>query len=42
MLDVLFWSLFSTMLLTLIPDRWRVRREIARRQRRSFGSDGSA
>jgi hypothetical protein len=38
MLDVLFWSLFSTMLLTVIPDRWRVRREIAKRQRLSFTS----
>ena len=42
MLEVLFWSLLSTMLLTVIPDRWRVRREIAMRQRRSFGSGGSS
>lgn len=32
MLDVLFWILFSLVLLTIIPDRWHVRREIAKRQ----------
>jgi len=33
MLDVLFWVLFSLVLLTIIPDRWHARREIAKRQR---------
>lgn len=32
MLDVLFWILFSLLLLILIPDRWHARREIAKRQ----------
>jgi len=32
MLDVLFWILFSLTLLILVPDRWRARREIAKRQ----------
>jgi hypothetical protein len=31
-MDVLFWILFSLVLLTIIPDRWHVRREIAKRQ----------
>jgi hypothetical protein len=29
---VLFWILFSLMLLIVIPDRWHARREIAKRQ----------
>lgn len=33
MLAVLFWILFSLVLLTTIPDRWHARREIANRQR---------
>ena len=33
MLAVLFWTLFSLMLLIVIPDRWHARREIAKRQR---------
>ena len=32
MLAVLFWILFSLMLLIVIPDRWHARREIAKRQ----------
>lgn len=36
MLDVLFWILFSLMLLIVIPDRWHARREIAKhRQQRT-------
>ena len=31
MLDVLFWILFSLVLLIVIPDRWHARREIAKR-----------
>ena len=33
MLAVLFWTLFSLVLLIVIPDRWHARREIAKRQR---------
>jgi len=32
MLAVLFWILFSLMLLIVIPDPWSARREIAKRQ----------
>ena len=28
---VLFWTLFSLVLLIVIPDRWHARREIAKR-----------
>ena len=30
---VLSWTLFSLVLLIIIPDRWNARREIAKRQR---------
>jgi hypothetical protein len=30
MLDVLFWIVFSLVLLIVIPDRWDARRKIAR------------
>jgi len=33
MLDVLFWIMFSLMLLVVIPDRWNARQEMAKRQR---------
>lgn len=32
MLAVLFWIVFSLMLLIVVPDPWRARREIAKRQ----------
>jgi len=32
MLTVLFWTLFSLVLLMIIPDCWHARREIAKRQ----------
>jgi len=32
MLAVLFWTLFSLVLLMIIPDCWHARREIAKRQ----------
>jgi hypothetical protein len=32
MLTVLFWIVFSLLLLILVPDRWHARREIAKRQ----------
>jgi hypothetical protein len=32
MLAVLFWTLFSLVLLMIVPDRWHARREIAKRQ----------
>ena len=32
MLAVLSWSLFSLVLLFVIPDRWQARREIAKRR----------
>ena len=32
MLDVLFWIVFSLVLLIVIPDRWDARRKIAKRQ----------
>ena len=44
MLAVLFWILFSLMLLIVVPDPWRARREIAKRQaelRRESGRAGS-
>ena len=31
MLDVLFWIVFSLVLLIVIPDRWDARRQIGRR-----------
>jgi hypothetical protein len=32
MVDILFWIVFSLVLLIVIPDRWDARREIAKRQ----------
>jgi hypothetical protein len=32
MIAVLCWSLFSLVLLFVIPDRWQARREIAKRR----------
>ena len=32
MSDVLFWVLFSLVLLAISPDPWRARREIAKRK----------
>ena len=32
MLEVLFWSLLSLVLLLIVPDRWHARREIAKRE----------
>jgi hypothetical protein len=34
MFDVLFWILFSLMLLIVIPDRWHARHQIAKRQKK--------
>ena len=34
MLTVLFWTLFSLVLLIVIPDRWHARREIAKHQQK--------
>lgn len=43
MLDVLFWTLFSLMLLIVIPDLWHARREIAkRRQKYAESPEGRA
>jgi len=45
MLDVLFWIMFSLMLLVVIPDRWNARREIAKRQQartKRIARDGRA
>lgn len=37
MLAVLFWIVFSLLLLMIMPDRWHARREIAKRQSRPAG-----
>jgi hypothetical protein len=34
MLSVLFWVVLSLLLMTLVPDPWEVRRNIARREAR--------
>jgi hypothetical protein len=41
MLDILFWIVFSLVLLIVIPDRWDARREIAKRQGRLSVPRGS-
>jgi hypothetical protein len=35
MWEVFFWILFALALLTIIPDSWHARREIAKRQARA-------